>query len=58
MNRQAAMQIQQAEGACNSFDGLDFAASPAIGAAMLDGPFWTVADFHGGKFWKTIKGTL
>jgi len=54
----SATLVNPVTGACNSFDGLDFAASPAIGAAMLDGPFWTVADFHGGKFWKTIKGTL
>jgi hypothetical protein len=45
-------------GVCRSYDGLDFAASPAIGAAMLDGPFWTAAAFHSGKFWKTIKGKL
>ncbi|WBS03070.1 DUF4157 domain-containing protein [Pseudoduganella sp. SL102] len=45
-------------GTCQSFDGLDFASSSQIGAPMLDGPFWTVAEFHAGKFWTTIKGAL
>jgi hypothetical protein len=45
-------------GVCTAFDGLDFATSAAISAAMLDGPFWSAAAFHGGKYWKTIKGKL
>ena len=45
-------------GACNSYDGLDFAASPSATAAMLEGPFFTTADFHAGSFWATINGKL
>jgi len=45
-------------GVCRGFDGLDFAASFAIGAARLEGPFTSPADFHAGTFWRTIKGKL
>ena len=47
-----------ATGGCTSYDGLDFATSWTVGATSLDGPFWSAADFHAGKFWKTIKGKL
>lgn len=43
---------------CTLFDGLDFAASPSRTARMLEGPFWSVGAFHGGTYWKTIKGKL
>lgn len=45
-------------GVCQSYDGLDFASSPARDAARLDGPFSTAADFHASIFWQTIKGKL
>jgi hypothetical protein len=45
-------------GACLSYDGLDFASSWTTTATMLEGPFWTTADFHAGKYWKTIGGRL
>jgi hypothetical protein len=47
-----------ATGGCTSYDGLDFATSSSASATSLDGPFWSVTDFHAGKFWKTIKGKL
>jgi hypothetical protein len=43
---------------CAWFNGLDFAASPSSAAAMLEGPFWSVADFHAGTHWATIPGRL
>jgi len=45
-------------GVCRSFDGLEFAISPAMSADRLDGPFWTVEDFHSSKFWANIAGKL
>lgn len=45
-------------GVCTSYDGVDFASGPSPSATSLDGPFWTSADFHAGKYWKTIKGKL
>lgn len=45
-------------GGCAWYNGLDFAASHLIGAATLEGPFWTVADFHAGSHWDTINGRL
>ncbi len=43
---------------CKLFDGVDFAASPAPSAAILEGPFNSVGAFHGGSFWKEIDGKL
>ncbi|ASC73523.1 hypothetical protein XM38_044900 [Halomicronema hongdechloris C2206] len=45
-------------GGCAWYNGLDFATSPAIGATTLEGPFWSVADFHAGTHWATITGRL
>jgi hypothetical protein len=45
-------------GNCTAYDGVDFATSPSPSATSLDGPFWSASAFHGGKFWKTIKGKL
>jgi Domain of unknown function (DUF4157) len=47
-----------ASGGCTSYDGLDFASSSSAGGTMLDGPFYSVGDFHAGRFWKTINGKL
>jgi len=51
-------KVATATGGCTSYDGLDFATSFTASATSLDGPFWSAADFHAGKFWKTIKGKL
>jgi hypothetical protein len=45
-------------GGCLSYDGVDFATSFTVGATSLDGPFWSAAAFHAGRFWKTIRGRL
>jgi hypothetical protein len=43
---------------CTAYDGVDFATSPSPAAASLDGPFWNVSDFHGGRYWATLRGQL
>lgn len=45
-------------GGCAWYNGLDFAASHLIGATTIEGPFWTVTDFHAGSRWNTIDGRL
>ncbi len=45
-------------GRCNYYNGLDFAAGPGPGAARLDGPFLSPADFHKGRYWATVMGRL
>ena len=43
---------------CTFYNGVDFASSSSSRARSLDGPFWSASDFHGGRFWTTIKGKL
>jgi hypothetical protein len=45
-------------GNCKTFDGLEFAASHLITAALLAGPFYDVASFHGARYWATTQGAL
>ncbi len=47
-----------AKDVCKSFDGLDFGASSSKTAKSLEGPFWSVTDFHAASYWKEIKGKL
>ena len=45
-------------GGCTAYDGVDFADSSLTTGTSLEGPFWSVGDFHAGSHWATIKGKL
>ena len=47
-----------ATGGCTAYDGVDFASSPSPSGTSLEGPFFSVGDFHGGGHWATINGKL
>jgi hypothetical protein len=47
------------KGGCIKYNGLEFAESHHADVGItLDGPFWTVSDFHASRFWKIIAGKL
>jgi hypothetical protein len=43
---------------CTAHNGVDFRDAPVAPARILEGPFWSAADFHGGSYWTTLDGNL
>ncbi len=53
-----AVDISQTPPGCKSYQGVAFATSHLRTAAMIEGEFWSAADFHAGTHWVTIAGKL
>jgi hypothetical protein len=45
-------------GSCKTYNGVEFRDAPVAPAKVLEGPFWSAADFHAGTYWTTLKGEL
>jgi Domain of unknown function (DUF4157) len=51
-------KVAASGGGCTSYNGVDFATSSLPSATSLEGPFWSVSDFHDASHWSTIAGKL